>query len=192
MSVATDTFAEFVEALDDHEIGGEEWAARLHFSRCHFDRMILAVADEPSRELRRPILLERAEYRMSSTSAPLIDIAVEAGYSSKGAFTRAFAEAYGVSPGVWRERPGHLQIDAPNGVHFHPPGSRRLPARDEVTRMDPLTRMVEHHVWLTGEMVRVVERLTDEQLDQVIGGDVDEDRQLVRSRLSPLIGQLGM
>ena len=51
MTVAADTFADFVdhlaEALDDHEVSGEEWARRLHFSRYHFDRMIRSVAGEP-------------------------------------------------------------------------------------------------------------------------------------------------
>jgi hypothetical protein len=52
--------------------------------------------------------------------------------------------------------------------------------------------MVEHHVWLTGEMVRVAERLTADQLDQVIVLDVDDDRQTIRSLLSRLVGQMGM
>ena len=58
--------------------------------------------------------------------------------------------------------------------------------------MELLTRMVEHHVWLTGEMIRVAERLTDEQLDQTIGLAVDDDRQTIRSLLSRLVGQMGM
>ncbi|MFN8195614.1 MAG: AraC family transcriptional regulator [Nocardioidaceae bacterium] len=196
MTTAADTFADFVdclaEALDDHDASGEEWAARLHFSRFHFDRMIRSVAGEPPSAFRRRILLERAAYRMVTTRAPLVDVAVEAGYGSHAAFTRAFTKAYGVSPAAWRRRPGRIQIAAPSGVHFHPPGSIRLPARDEVTGMDLLTKMVEHHVWLTGEMVRLAQRLTDEQLDQVIELDVDEDRQTIRSLLSRLIGQMGM
>ena len=199
MTVATDTFAGFVdtlaEALDGHAVdpvSGEEWARRLHFSRYHFDRMIRSVAGEPPQAFRRRILLERAAYRMITTSAPLIDIAVEAGYGSHEAFTRAFTRAYGAGPAAWRRKPGHIQIAAPSGVHFHPPGSLRLPARDEVTAMELLTKMVEHHVWLTGEMVRLAERLTDEQLDQVIELDVDDDRQTIRSLLSRLVGQMGM
>ena len=196
MTVAADTFVDFVdhltEALDDHEATGEELAARLHFSRFHFDRMISSVAGEAPRAFRRRILLERAAYRMITTAAPLIDIAVEAGYSSHEAFTRAFTKAYGVGPAVWRRKPGHIQVEAPSGVHFHPPGGLRLPARDKVSPMDLLTKMVEHHVWLTGEMVRVAERLTPEQLDQPIVLDVDEDRQTVRSLLSRLVGQMGM
>lgn len=193
---AADTFAGFVdhlaETLDDHELTADERAARLHFSRYHFDRMIRSVASEPPQALRRRVLLERAAYRMVTTTAPLIDIAVEAGYGSHEAFTRAFARAYGVPPATWRRRPGQIRIAAPSGVHFHPPGSLRLPARETVTSMDLLTRMVEHHVWLTGEMIRVAGRLTDEQLDQVIELDIDDDRQTIRSLLSRLVGQLGM
>ena len=200
MSTSADTFAEFVdhlaEALDDPDgaldATGEVWAARLHFSRYHFDRMIRSVAGEPPTAFRRRILLERAAYRMITTRVPLIDIAVEAGYGSHEAFTRAFTKAYGVPPAAWRRKPGHIQIPAPSDVHFHPPGSLRLPARDKVTAMDLLTKMVEHHIWLTGEMVRLAERLTDEQLDEPIVLDVDEDRQTIRSLLSRLIGQMGM
>ena len=58
--------------------------------------------------------------------------------------------------------------------------------------MELLTKMVEHHIWLTSEMVRVAARLRDDQLDQVIALDVDDDRQTIRSLLSRLIGQMGM
>jgi len=92
-ATAIDTFGEFVDhlvdVLDDHDTGPEELAARMHFSRYHFDRMIRSVAGEPPQALRRRILLERAAYRMITTTAPLIDIAVEAGYGSHEAFTRA-------------------------------------------------------------------------------------------------------
>src|SRR3954454_20896268 len=94
---ATDTFACFVEhlteALDDPQ--ARAWD-RLHFSRFHFDRLIRGVAGEPPAAFRRRILLERSAYRMITTRAPLLDIAVEAGYGSHEAFTRAFAKAYGL------------------------------------------------------------------------------------------------
>ena len=41
-------------------------------------------------------------------------------------------------------------------------------------------------------MVRLAERLSDDQLDQPIELDVDEDRQTIRSLLSRLVGQMGM
>lgn len=196
MSTAADTFADFVDgladALDDHEVTGAEWAARHHFSRFHFDRLIKSVAGEPPQALRRRILLERAAYRMITTKVPLLDIAVEAGYSSHEAFTRAFTKAYDVSPRTWRQRPGHTQIGEPGAVHFVPPGSIRLPSRDKVSGVELLEKMVEHHIWLTGEMLRVAERLGEAQLDEPIVLEVDDDEQTIRSLLSRLIGQMGM
>ena len=195
-SSAADTFADFVDglaaALDDHEATGEDWAARHHFSRFHFDRMIKSVGGEPPQALRRRILLERAAYRMITTKAPLLDIAVEAGYSSHEAFTRAFTKAYAASPRDWRRKPGHIQIGEGNGVHFVPPGSIRLPSRDVMRGPELLEKMVEHHVWLTGELIRVAGRVTDEQLAaELLAEDADE-RQSLRSLLSRLVGQMGM
>ena len=130
MSTA-DLFADFVDHLADAldaEQSPDDVAARFHFSRFHFDRMIRSVSGEPPHAFRRRILLERAAYRMVTTRAPLIDIAVEAGYGSHEAFTRA----YGTTPAAWRREPGRIRIPAPSDVHFHPPGSLRLPARDKV------------------------------------------------------------
>src|SRR5690606_30179671 len=76
--------------------------------------------------------------------------------------------------------------------HFHPPGSIRLPSRGAVSDMDLITRMVEHHVWLTGEMIRVAGQLDAEQREQPIGLDVDDDVQSIRSLLARLVGQMAM
>ena len=46
--------------------------------------------------------------------------------------------------------------------------------------MDLLTKMVEHHVWLTGEIVERAARLSDEQLDEPIELNVDDDHQTIR------------
>jgi AraC-like DNA-binding protein len=195
MTATADTFAAFVDvladALDDHDQTAEQLAARLYLSRFHLDRVISSVAGEPPRRFRRRILLERAAYRLLSTDRTILDIAVEAGYGSHEAFTRAFTAAYG-APTAFRRKPHAIRIEAPSGVHFHPPGSIRLPARDKVSSMDLLTRMVEHHVWLTGEILACAERLTADQLDQPIELSVDEDEQTLRSLLSRLIGQMGM
>lgn len=198
MNAAADRFIAFVDlladSLDEHEASGEDLARRLHLSRFHFDRVIRSVAGEPPRRLRRRILLERAAYRLITTERSILDVAVEAGYGSHEAFTRAFTVAYRTSPAMWRRKPGHLQIAAASGVHFHPPGSLRLPARDKVSSMDLLTRMIEHHVWLTGEILRCAERLDDDQLDEAIQLSVedDPDPSTLRSLLSRLIGQMGM
>jgi len=198
MTAAVDHFTSFVEllaeVLDDHEATAEQLASRLYLSRFHLDRIVASVAGEPPHRFRRRILLERAAYRLATTDRTILDIAVEAGYGSHEAFTRAFAKAYGVAPGRWRAHPTRMAIEAPSDVHFHPPGSLRLPARTKVTPMDLLTKMVEHHIWLTGEIIEHAARLSDEQLDQRIELDVDDDPDptTLRRLMSRLVGQMGM
>jgi AraC-like DNA-binding protein len=191
-----DHFTGFVDvlaaALDDHDASQADLAARLHLSRFHLDRIVSSVAGEPPAALRRRVLLERAAYRLLTSDTGILEVALEAGYGSHEAFTRAFARAYGVGPARWRARPTQIRLTAPSGIHFHPPGSLRLPAQKKVTPMDLLTKMVEHHVWLVGEMIDRASRLSDEQLDATIELSVDEDRQSIRSLLSRLVGQMGM
>jgi len=178
--------------LDDHESRGAVLAARMHLSRFHFDRVVSSVSGETPARFRRRVLLERAAYRLVTCDRTVLEIAVEAGYSSHEAFTRAFQRAYGAPPTSWRAAPRRIQLDAPNGVHFHPPGSLRLPAHAKVTDMDLLNRMVEHHIWLVGEMIERARRLTADELDKPIELSVDDDRQTLRSLLSRLVGQMDM
>ncbi|HET7386553.1 MAG TPA: helix-turn-helix transcriptional regulator [Nocardioidaceae bacterium] len=196
MTAAVDHFTGFVDvlaqALDDHEATGEDIAARLYVSRFHLDRIVSSVAGEPPAAFRRRILLERAAYRLITTDRTILDVAVEAGYGSHEAFTRAFTKAYGVGPRTWRGKPRRIQIQAPSDVHFHPPGSLRLPARTKVTPMELLTKMIEHHIWLTGQMIDCASRLGDDRLDEPIELNVDDDRQTIRSLLSRLVGQMAM
>ena len=198
MTAASDTFVAFVDvladALDDHEATGEELAARLYLSRYHFDRLISSVAGEPPSAFRRRILLERAAYRLVTTRLTILDIAVEAGYGSHEAFSRAFTRAYGMGPRRWRQQPTQTQIEAPSDVHFHPPGGLRLPSRSKETQMDLLSKMVEHHIWLTGEMIARAGRLDDAVLDKPIVISVEgvDDDPTLRSLLSRLVGQLAM
>jgi AraC family transcriptional regulator len=198
MSTTADTFARFVDvladSLDDHDTDGEVLASRLHLSRFHFDRLVTAAGGEPPATLRRRVLLERAAYRLITTSDELLPIALDAGYSSHEAFTRAFRRAYGETPSRWRQQPTQFRIEAPSDVHFNPPGGLRLPAQRKVTAMELLTRMVEHNIWLVGEMIARAKGLPDEVLDAPIElsvEDLDESPTL-RSQLSRLVGQLGM
>jgi AraC family transcriptional regulator len=196
--MSTDVFAAFVdvlsEALDDHQATGTDLAARVQLSRSHLDRLVAAAAGERPGAFRRRILLERAAYRMLTGPGHILDVAVEAGYGSHEAFTRAFGRAYGVTPAAWRDRPDRIRIDAPSGIHFHPPNGLRVPARDKVNSMDLVRTIVDHHVWLLGKMLDQAATLSDEQLDRPIEISVEgiDDHPTPRSLLSRLVGQLAM
>ena len=197
---STDVFATFVDvvagSLDDPDTNGTDLARRAHLSRFHFDRVVTAVAGESPSAFRRRLLLERAAYRLVSGSDGVLDIAVDAGFGSHEAFTRAFARAYGVTPREWRRRATHrFFLDAPSGVHFHPPAGLRLPARRKVRGMDVLVKMVEHHVWLVGEMIDRTTRLDDEALDRPVEFSVesiDERPLTIRRQLDRMVWQLEM
>ena len=193
-----DTFLAFIDDLaadlDDHESSAEERAGRHFLSRSHFDRVISATAGEPPAAFRRRILLERAAFRLATGTDGILRLAVEAGYASNEAFTRAFQRAYGVAPSAWRERPAQIQIEAPNDVHFHPPGGLRLPATSEETTMNLIVRMVEHHLWLVGEMVQRASGVDDATLDRPIELSVEplDPGATLRRLLSRLVGQMDM
>jgi AraC-like DNA-binding protein len=196
MTSSSDTFARFVDTLgtnlDDHDADGAALAARVYLSRFHFDRVVTAAAGETPARFRRRVLLERSAYRLATSDRGVLEIAVEAGYSSNEAFTRAFRRAYGACPSSWRTAPQQIRLDAPNGVHFHPPCGLRLPAQTKVTAMNLIIKMVEHHVWLIGEMVERAGTLSDAQLDAALGTGIEEDLPSLRSLLSRLIGQMDM
>jgi AraC family transcriptional regulator len=193
MTTAADTFAAFLDALAETlDMGHEERAHRLHLSRFHLARVVSAAGGEPPERMRRRLLMERAAYRLLTGDDQVVDVAFEAGFGSHEAFTRAFSREYGAAPSHWRQHPTRTRIEGPSGVHFHPPASLRLPTSRKVTPMDLMTRMIEHHVWLTGEMIERAARLTDEQLDAPIEvpiGTIDDD-MTIRSVLGRLVGQL--
>jgi AraC-like DNA-binding protein len=198
MSTPSDTFAAFLRSvtatLDEPELRGPELAARAHLSRHHFDRLIRATAGESPARFRRRVLLERAAFRLRSGRVGILDVAVEAGYGSNEAFTRAFRRAFGRAPSSWRRMPGSTRLSSPNGVHFHPPGSLRLPAETEVSSMNLLLKMVQHHIWLVHQLVERAATLGAGQLDAPILLSVEgvDDDPTMRSLLSRLVGQMDM
>ena len=189
-----DTFRRFVDALADSLEEPTGYAERLHLSRFHVDRIVSAVAGEPPGALRRRVLLERAAHRLASTDDDVLPVAIDAGYSSHEAFTRAFQRAFGSPPSVWRSAGHPFELAAPSGVHFKPPAGLRLPPGRKVNGMDVRRHMVEHHLWLLDQMVDRAGQLPDEVLDRPIEISVAgiDEQPTPRSLLSRLVGQLDM
>ena len=199
MTTTGDHFGRFLDlvasTLDEPDLEPGDLAARAHVSRHHFDRIVAAVSGEPPGTFRRRLLLERAAHRLVDGTGTILDVAVEAGYGSHEAFTRAFARAYGCTPSRARTAPPpSLRLPAPSGVHFHPPGGVLLPATRKVTAMDVLSGMVRHHVWLVGEILDRAQHLDDAVLDAAVELSVDgiDDQPTFRGLLHRLVGQQEM
>jgi len=197
-AATTDRLSAFLdllaETLDGEGGAPEAIAARLHLSRFTVDRLVAAAVGEPPGRLRRRILLERAAHRLLTTDSDLLDVSLDAGYGSHEAFTRAFARAFGEAPSRWRRTPSSFRIGPAERVHFKPPGGLSLPAEGRMNGMDLITRMVEHHVFVVGQMVDRAAALDCATLDRPIELSVEgvDDNPTLRSLLSRLVGQMAM
>jgi AraC family transcriptional regulator len=182
------------DSLDEPEMAGEDLAGRAYLSRFHFDRLVSSAVGEPPGAFRRRLLLERAACRLAGSDDAVIDIALDAGYTAPEAFARAFRRAYQVSPSEYRAAPTGTELPAASGVHFHPPGGLRLPATQRSTGMDVLTKMVEHHIWLVGEILDRAAGVDAEVLDRPIELSVEgiDRAPTLRSLAERLVSQLEM
>jgi AraC family transcriptional regulator len=176
-----------VESVDD-PARGEALAQRAHFSRFHFDRLVRAATGESPAAFRRRLLLERSAYELACGES-VVGAAIEAGYTSGEAFSRAFRRAYGAPPSC---HAGDFRLPAPNGVHFHPPGGLLVPADERRHPMDLAERMVAQDNRLAAELIDAAARLDDAALDEPnrVEPPTDafhDDEPSVRSMLNRLV-----
>lgn len=82
----------------------EDLARVAAFSPFHFHRVFRGMVGESVKEHVRRLRLERAVSRLKFTDTSIIQLALEAGYESHEAFTRAFKSLHGVAPSEFRSR----------------------------------------------------------------------------------------
>jgi AraC family transcriptional regulator len=152
--------AEVVAASLDLECGTQELPRLAYKSRTQFYRIFRALIEETPGEMRRRLLLERAAWRLSRTSASITEIAFGADYGSLEAFTRAFRKAFGASPSIYR-RMGETyhHLPAPNSIHFGAPV-------DKGAFMDLFDLFAGHDTWHTQQLLEAARGLSDEELDR--------------------------
>lgn len=73
-------------------------------SRFHFHRVFRAVTGETAAEAVRRIRLHKAGFALIATTTSVARIAADHGYPNVASFTRAFRDAYGVTPLAFRKR----------------------------------------------------------------------------------------
>jgi AraC family transcriptional regulator len=93
-----------VEAHLDEPANLDDLARVACFSPCHFHRIFAAFTGERLAAFVRRLRLERAAQRLLHLDAPITDIALDAGYETPSAFTRAFVTHFGVTPTEFRQR----------------------------------------------------------------------------------------
>jgi AraC family transcriptional regulator len=156
-----------LDSLDEPGADGRALADRAHFSRDHLDRLLGAATGESPVALRRRLLLERAAWQLRTGAAGPSEAAAAAGYGSLAAFSRAFARAHGSAPSEFAGAARPIELEAPNGIHFHPPAGLLIPgAREPVAGRDLTERMLMHHIDRVRELLEVAATLPAAELER--------------------------
>ena len=156
-----DRLRELLDAVldeDNHTL--DDMAGDAYSSPFHFSRQLSRSAGEPPVAMKRRVMLERAAWQLRQ-GASVTDTAFEAGYESVEGFSRAFTRAFGHAPSASAKASGSHWLPAPNGIHFHPPTSLWVHAKEQ--SMNPVTeQLVAHDLDDTRALLETAKQLSDE------------------------------
>ncbi len=109
----------YIQQHLDRPLELSELAGVANFSVYHFHRMFTGMMGESVQAHVRRLRLERAAARLRGTDASVIQIALEAGFESHAAFSRAFKKQTGSSPTEWRKSTRRCDLGpSPTGVRY--------------------------------------------------------------------------
>ncbi len=92
-----------IHAHLDADVNPAELARLAGFSPHHFHRVFRGMVGESVMGYVRRLRLERAALRLKHGEASVSAVAIDAGYGSHEAFTRAFRDRFGVVPSAFRD-----------------------------------------------------------------------------------------
>lgn len=96
---------DYIEAHLDSSFSLAELAAVASFSKFHFHRLFAAMTGETLFQFIARVRLERAATGLlAHPRQSITEIALDCGFSSSAAFSRAFRAGFGVTPSQWRSR----------------------------------------------------------------------------------------
>lgn len=93
---------DYIEARLDEAIALEHVAKAAGVSQWHFQRLFKALTGETLKTYIRSRRLAASLERLLTTELRVLDIALLAGFESQEAFTRAFKQAFGLTPQRYR------------------------------------------------------------------------------------------
>ena len=94
----------YIESHYEQDLALADIAQVVGVSPFHLSRLFQASTGSPIVRYLRGRRLSEAARKLSAGASDILDVALAAGYSSHGAFTRAFGEQFGRTPDDVRER----------------------------------------------------------------------------------------
>lgn len=107
--------------IDEHldaDLSLELLSQRACLSAFHFHRQFAAVVGMTPKQYTRAKIFRRAAWQLAFRDKSITDIALDAGYESSEAFSRAFKDHCGQTPGEFRQQP-QWQLWKDQDKHFH-------------------------------------------------------------------------
>lgn len=105
-----ETVQHVITYIEEHltfELTFEEIAEQAGFSLFHFQKIFHALTKSTLKEYIRKRRLTEASCELIHTDRRIIEIAIDYQYQSQEAFTRAFKEMFGITPGKYRQNSVH-------------------------------------------------------------------------------------
>ena len=171
MNRTAPTFQERLDRLVDGFVtqastrpSGREIADHAAYSIAQTHRVFQSAYGEAPGAFRRRLVLERAADMLARSDLSVWKIAVESGFASGEAFTRAFRRSFKTTPRAFRRKPTHGWLPAPSKVHYWK-GSLVRNMATGAKKMNLIERLVEHDLADTRKMLERALTLTDKQLD---------------------------
>ncbi len=111
----------FIQQHLDEPLALERLAEIADYSPCHFHRLFRGQVGESADDYVRRLRLERAALSLRYRRQTVLEIALDAGYGSHEAFTRAFARLFGVTPSEYqslKHPPDAIKEQLMNAVEY--------------------------------------------------------------------------
>ncbi|MDE7326574.1 MAG: AraC family transcriptional regulator [Lachnospiraceae bacterium] len=107
---------DYIESHLTEDLSLHHIAEELNYSQFYMERVFSKIRGTTIYQYIRERRLTKAAEQLVVTNRPIIDIALEAGYSSPQAFTQAFSSRYLCPPRVYRKMRGIVPRPTVSGV----------------------------------------------------------------------------
>jgi len=101
---------DYIEANLECDVEPERVAREAGISQWHFQRVFKALTNETLKTYIRSRRFSQSMTKLAGTRERILEIALAAGFETQESFTRAFKQAFGVTPGYYRNHPGSIAV----------------------------------------------------------------------------------
>ena len=116
----------YIQRNLDQPLDLDQLAGVACFSPFHFHRIFRGMVGESVMEYVRRLRLEHAAQKLRFSDRSVTEVALESGYDSHEAFTRAFSARFGLAPSSYRKTAAAADTARPTDVRTEPVGPQRV------------------------------------------------------------------